>query len=77
MRLPPSQGSGQGCAPPSAGSWGGSRATLRDLHSFFSHAYGRILTAHMSGMLTREGGLIPLSSPEGESVIHRADESGG
>lgn len=63
--------SGQGCASHLRQLLGRVTAILRDLHSFLSHACGCILTTQVSRMLTWEGRLIPLTCPEGESVIHR------
>ena len=63
--------SGQGCASHLRQPLGRVTAILRDLHSFLSHAYGLILTTQVSRMLTWEGRLIPVTCPEGESVIHR------
>ena len=63
--------SGQGCASHLHQPLGRVTAILRDLHSFLSHACGCILTTQVSRMLTWEGRLIPLTCPEGESVIHR------
>ena len=63
--------SGQGCASHLRQLLGRVTAILRDLHSFLSHACGCILTTQVSRMLTWEGRLLPLTCPEGESVIHR------